>query len=92
VVRAVDAFPEGTDDEVLFDFAVREGRVFVTNDRPAEAIAIRWLREGRPFPGMICFPQRYYDIMSTGDLLAEFDALANAFPFSYSIQHIKPRR
>jgi hypothetical protein len=48
-------------------FAVREGRVFVTNDGPAEAIGIGWLRQGRPFPGMICWPQRYHDLMSTGD-------------------------
>ena len=67
VVRAIDTFPQGTDDDVLFEYAVREGRVFVTNDGPAEAIGIRWLRQCRPFPGMICWPQRYYDLMSTSD-------------------------
>ena len=92
VVRAIDTFPEGTGDDVLFEYAVREGRFFVTNDGPAEAIGIRWLRQGRPFPGMICWPQRYYDIMSTGDFLRELDALAAAVPFAYPIQHIKPKR
>lgn len=37
VMRAVDLYPEATKDEVLFARAAAEGRVFVTNDRPAEA-------------------------------------------------------
>jgi len=49
VVRAVDLYPETTKDEVLFARAVAEGRVFVTNDRPVEAIAVRWLHEGSLF-------------------------------------------
>jgi predicted nuclease of predicted toxin-antitoxin system len=53
VVRAIDLYPERTKDEVLFERAAAEGRVFVTNDRPAEAIAIRWLIEGRCFRGMV---------------------------------------
>jgi predicted nuclease of predicted toxin-antitoxin system len=36
VVRAVDLYPEATKDEVLFARAAAEGRVFVTNDRPAD--------------------------------------------------------
>lgn len=39
VQRAVDAFGERTEDEVLFAHAAEQGRVFVTCDRPAEAIA-----------------------------------------------------
>ena len=46
IVRAIDLYPEKTEDEVLFARAAADDRVFVTNDRPAEAIAIRWLREG----------------------------------------------
>jgi len=30
-------------------YAAEHGRVLVTNDRPLEAIAIRWMREGRGF-------------------------------------------
>ena len=48
VMRAVDAFPEGTLDLVHF-----EGRVLVTNDGDQEQIAIQWLSEGRPFRGLI---------------------------------------
>jgi predicted nuclease of predicted toxin-antitoxin system len=47
VVRAIDPYPERTKDEVLFERAAADDRVFVTNDRPAEAIAIRWLLAGR---------------------------------------------
>ena len=47
VVRAVDVFGERTNDEALFAWAAEHDRVFVTGDRPAEAIAIRWLREHR---------------------------------------------
>lgn len=57
VERAVDVFGEKTDDEVLFAHTAEQGRVFVTADQPAEAIAIRWLREGRAFHGMIRCPQ-----------------------------------
>ncbi len=32
VERAVDAFPERTQDEVLFEHAAKANRVFVTND------------------------------------------------------------
>jgi len=57
VERAVDVFGEKTDDEVLFAHTAEQGRIFVTADQPAEAIAIRWLREGRTFHGMIRCPQ-----------------------------------
>ncbi len=56
VARAVDVFGERTDDEALFTYAAEHGRVFVTGDRPAEAVAIRWLREGRGFRGMMRCP------------------------------------
>jgi hypothetical protein len=38
IVRAIDACLEGTKDEVLFEHAVRENLVFVTNDRRVEII------------------------------------------------------
>ncbi|MGH9463118.1 MAG: DUF5615 family PIN-like protein, partial [Vicinamibacteria bacterium] len=60
VLRAVDVFPEGTDDEILFEYAARKGRVFVSCDEPAQKIPRRWLREGRPFRGMICWPLRHH--------------------------------
>ena len=50
-VRAVDLYPEGTDDHVHFERAVREGRVLVGPDEDQELIALSWVEEGRAFPG-----------------------------------------
>ena len=88
MVRAVDVFGERTDDAVLFDYAAEHGRVFVTGDRPAEAIAIRWLREGRRFRGMI---RCQTGAMNVGDLVAAFEKLAEEEdPFGgYAIAYLK---
>jgi hypothetical protein len=74
--RAIDLYPERTADEVLFERAATDDRVFVTNDRPAEAIAIRWLREARRFRGMIAWPVETYEHRNIGDLVSDFEALA----------------
>jgi len=42
--------------------------------------------------GAFCIAAKGVWPSSRADLLAEFDALANAFPLRYSIQHIKARR
>lgn len=88
VVRAVDVFGERTDDASLFAYAAEEGRVFVTGDRPAEAIAIRWLREGRRFHGMI---RCQTGTMSVGDLVTAFEKMAEEEdPFGvYPIAYLK---
>ena len=52
VERAVDAFPEGTLDEVLFEHAAKVNRVFVTNDEKIRAIGEQWFSEGRAFQGL----------------------------------------
>jgi len=62
----------------------------VTNDRPAEAIAIRWLREGRPFLGMVGWAVEGHEHRSIDDFVEDFDDLA-ADPFSYPIRHLKIR-
>ena len=90
IVRAVDVFGERTDDDVLFAYAAENGRVFVTDDRPCEAVAIRWLREGRSFRGMIRCPQQ--GEMSVGELLEAFEELSKGEPFSgYPIVYLKPK-
>lgn len=92
MVRAIDLYPERTSDEVLFARAATDDRVFATNDRPAEAIAIRWLREGRRFRGMIVWPVGAYGYRSTGDLVDDFEALAReGDPFAYAVRHLKGR-
>lgn len=56
VVRAIDAFPEGTKDLPHFERALKLGRVLVTNDDDQKQIAIRWYIEGRPFVGVVWWP------------------------------------
>ena len=76
VVRAIDLFPKRTPDDLHFEKAAELGRVLVTNDQPAIDIANRWLSEGRPFAGMITWPQEHYLRMSNGDFLRKFEELA----------------
>lgn len=89
VERAIDVFGEQTDDNALFAYAAQAGRVFVTDDRPAEAVAIDWLAQGRAFRGMIRCPQQ--GEMSVGDLLAAFEELTRQDdPFAtYPIVYLK---
>jgi hypothetical protein len=91
VERAVDTFPLGTDDDLLFEHAARSGRLFVSSDEPARSIATRWLREGRPFVGMICWIQKHQYRMTEGDFIRAFECFAiEEEPFAYRIRHIKP--
>lgn len=76
-MRAIDILPERTSDEVLFAHAAATGRVLVSSDEPAQEIAKRWLREGRPFRGMICWKQQHGMRMMEGDFLQAFEDLAN---------------
>jgi len=93
VERAVDVFGQRTDDDVLFAYAAEKGRVFVTNDAPAEAIAIKWLAEGKPFRGLLCWVQEQQKRMTVGDLMEAFELLAaKDDPFRpYPVVHIKPK-
>ena len=92
VVRAIDLYPERTRDEVLFEHAAADDRVFVTNDRPAEAIAIRWLQQGRPFRGMVAWPVEAYEHRRVGDLVEDFEGLAKEpDPFAYPVRHLRAR-
>ncbi len=89
--RAIDAFPEKTTDDVLFEYAARTGRVFVTNDERIEATGQEWLRKGRPFKGLIIWKLTHHRRMSEGGFIRAFEALAEKKnPFLYPIVHIKP--
>ncbi len=89
----MDVFGQRTDDPVLLEYAAEKGRVLVTTDMGLEAIAIRWLREWRAFPGLIIWAQRHQRVMSEGDLLREFEELSTkANAFAYPVHHITPRR
>jgi hypothetical protein len=93
VMRAIDVFPEGTKDPLLFERAAQEGRVFVTNDGPLERMALRWVREGRSFR-MIFWRVEDYRLGTIGGFVEAFEDLATSEgdPFLYAIHYLKPRR
>jgi hypothetical protein len=91
VVRAVDTFPEGTDDPIHFEQAVRLGRVLVANDSDMKALAERWLDEARAFPGVVWWPRKQYARMSVSDVVEIFEELAQRDdPFAYRVFYLKP--
>jgi hypothetical protein len=95
ILRAVDAYPEGTDDETHFARAAQEGRVYLTNDqRLLNQVAIPWLAKGRTCR-LIIWPRFYYDLMTPGDFvlaIEELEAMAKPFPGGYPIVHLKHRK
>jgi hypothetical protein len=90
VVRAIDVFPGGTADAVLLEHAAKEGRVFVTNDEDLLAIAAAWLEAGRSFPGLVYWHEEDYAVMTTGEVLRAFEALASKLPFPYPVRFVTP--
>ncbi len=90
VVRASDVFAEGTGDEVLFAWAAANGRVFVSSDEPAQEIPKRWLRECRPFRGMICRPQKHNRWVGDGELISALERIAaDPHGLDYPICYVK---
>ena len=88
VVRAIDRYPQGTADAVHFEHAARENRVLISNDQDMEGIANRWLAEGRPFRGLILWPQEHYKRMGYAELVARIEALSEPFP--HLVIHLTP--
>ena len=88
LVRAIDLYPQGTQDVVHFEAAAKQNRVLVSNDQDMEAIANRWLAEGRAFRGLILWPQEHYKRMGYGELVARIEALSEPFP--HPVIHLKP--
>lgn len=93
IQRAIDVYPEKTDDVVHFEHAAPEGRAMVANDADVKALAESWLGSGKPFRGLVWWPRRHYDRMSEGDFVKAFEELAaKENPFSpYPIAFIKPQ-
>jgi hypothetical protein len=90
LVRAIDLYPPGTADVVHFECAARDSRVLVSNDADMEVIANRWLADGRPFRGLILWPQEPYKRMGYGELLSSIEALSEPFP--HPVIHLRPPR
>jgi hypothetical protein len=88
VLRAIDVYPEGTADVVHFERAGRENRVLLSNDRDMETIANDWLAQGRPFRGLILWPQEHYKRIGYGALVARLEGLSEPFP--HPVIHLKP--
>lgn len=91
VVRAVDAFPEGTNDDAHFEHAANEERVLVGYDWHQRRIALEWIKAGRPFRGLLAWKQKLHEQMTVGEFLKVFEDLAaEDDPFVYPIRYITP--
>ncbi len=92
VLRAIEAFPEGTEDLPHFERAWVLGRVLVTNDDDQKRIAFEWYISGRGFPGVVWWPQEQYRRMRPGDVLKRFEEYAQQDnPFAaFPVLHLKP--
>jgi hypothetical protein len=90
VQRAIDFFPEGTDDDTLFEYAAINSRTFVTTDEDIPRIGEDWLRTQRPFTGLIYWPPEHHRRMSDGDIIRKIEILAEQdTPFAYPIVRFK---
>jgi hypothetical protein len=89
VVRSVDTFGEAVDDNILFDYAVKERLVFVTCDEKIQAIAKARSQAGQAFR-MVFWKQAHHVHMSDGDFIRALSRKPDAF--AYPIEYIKPKR
>lgn len=93
VVRAVDVFGQDNDDEELFAYAAREGRVFLTNDEGIHAIAHKWLQAGRSGFRMVYWWAEHRREMTDGDIVRALEELeVRLDAFVYPIEYLKPKR
>lgn len=92
VVRSVDALGEAVGDDVVFDYAAKEGLVFVTCEKGIHAVAAVRLKAGQAFR-MVFWKQAHHARMSDGDFIIALEEISrkpNAF--AYPIVYIKPER
>ena len=91
VVRAIDAFPQGTSDDVHFEYASKAGRVLVSHDKGVWKMAAVWVRDQHAFTGLVACPQECYDRMTLGEIVEWFERRAQQeAPFAYPIRHVSP--
>jgi hypothetical protein len=91
VVRAIDVFPEGTEDHIHFEWAAGEGRVFVAHDLHQSKAAKEWHRQGRPFLGFLTWPQKRHRKLSDGEMVEAFEKIAaeeDPFQGAYPIRYL----
>ena len=94
VTRGVLTIPQGTDDDVVLEKAVELNRILLTRDVDLETIALRWVEQWRPFPGVILWRQEKRQEKSTlGEVVAAIEAIAQKDePFAYPIVYLRPQR
>ena len=92
IVRAVDAFSEGTDDAIHFERAAQLGRVMVSNDRDVRRLRLLGSGKGDRF-ALVAWEQELWSQMTVGDVVERFEAwTAIENPFAgYPILYLKPQ-
>jgi predicted nuclease of predicted toxin-antitoxin system len=89
IQHAVEEFGEKTKDTTIFEYAAKQGRVFVSTDHDILRIARQWLQEGRAFR-LIWWEQIETQRILVSVVLDAFDALAAAAnAFAYPIEYLK---
>jgi hypothetical protein len=93
-VHRVEDEPElgkGSVDHRIFAFAAEHRWVWLSRDEAAVVHPSAWLREGRPFKGMLIWSQRHHQLMSIGDVVRQLEALAEEdAPFASGLRFLKP--
>jgi hypothetical protein len=91
VERVIDVLGKGTLDPQVFAYAAEKGFVWVTSDEPAQRYPREYLKEGRPFVGMLVWTQQNRYRMRPGHFLHQLEALElEENPFVSGIRHIQP--
>jgi hypothetical protein len=91
VERVIDLLGKGTLDPQIFAYAAAMGFVWVTSDEPAQRYPRQYLKEGRPFVGMLVWTQDNRYRMRPGHFLRQLYALElEENPFASGIRHIQP--
>ena len=63
----------------------------MTSDERAQRYPREYLKEGRPFVGMLVWTQENRNRMRPGEFVRQLEALEREDnPFEYGIRHIKP--
>ena len=88
-VDVLAATEEGTQrlpDDALLSLATSLRRVVVTQDIRFRVLAGRWLREERPFAGLVFAHQRY---VSYGEMISDLELIAKATEHDFWQQRIE---
>jgi hypothetical protein len=93
VVRVVDLteLGQGSDDEQVFEYALKQGYVVLSSDERALWRPRQYREQGHPFPGMACWPLRHRGRMTIGQAVDALEQMAQEDdPFAYGYRFIQP--